>query len=440
MKCFIIGVLGIVFFASCSSEETKIYEVGSDFIENDIQVKIIDTFSIKTGTFKLDSLITSSTNRILVGNVVDDNLGRLTAKSYFQLTTSTFSIDSDAVYDSIGMILNYDTYYYGDTTKIQTYKLHRIMKTVAPEDGDTFYNTSQLEYDSAPLGELTFTPKPNRSKDSLYIPISNELGEDIFKKIVENDINNSDDFLQYFKGLTIVPDITSDSHILGFNALTTEDTDNNSSMRLYYTVNDDDSEDNSYYVDFVISNVAKQFNAIHADLSNAIIDEFEDGEEIKLSENTNNLIFSQAGTGITARIEIPSIKRLSEISETGAVLGAELTFNPLKGSYSQENPLEESLLVYIVDYKNRIIKQLTDMDGNTVDAILNQNSDEFDANTFYSINLSGYVDEILESEYHLNYALMIQFTDYSKTVNNLVIEDDKNTNNEVKLTVKYLNY
>ena len=58
MRYFIISVLSLVFVLSCSTDETT-YEVGRDFIDNEIQVRVIDTFSIKAGTFKLDSLITS---------------------------------------------------------------------------------------------------------------------------------------------------------------------------------------------------------------------------------------------------------------------------------------------------------------------------------------------------------------------------------------------
>jgi len=440
MRYLIIGVINFVFLASCATDETATYEVGSDFIENNIQVRIIDTFSIKAGTFKQDSLITSSTNRILLGNVVDENLGRLSATSYLQLITNNFYIDSDAVYDSIGMILNYDAYYYGDTTKIQTYKLHRITKTFEPEEGAVFYNTSSLDYDAAVLGELSFTPKPNRASDSLFIKMDDILGKEIFNKIVVNDINTSDDFLQYFKGLAIVPDKTKDSHVLGFNTQTTTNTSGNSSIRLYYTIKDDDSENNSYHIDFVISSIAKQFNEITADLSNTLVNDFEDGEEIKLSTNTNNLIFTQAGTGVSTRIEMPTIKRLLELIENSTALGAKLTFNPLEGSYNENNPLPETLLVYIVDHKNRIIKELTNIDGAVTSAILNEEDNEFNKNTYYTVDLSGFVEEILLSEEDLNYALMIQYADYNKIVNTMVIENDSETSNEVKLTVKYLNY
>jgi hypothetical protein len=440
MRYLIIGFISFVFLASCTTDDTT-YEVGSDFIDNNIQVRVIDTFSIKAGTVKLDSLATSSTNRILLGSIIDENLGHLSAKSYLQLITSSFSIDSDAVYDSIGMILNYDNYYYGDTTKIQTYKLHRITETFEPEEGTSFYNTSSLLYDKTEtLGEITFTPKPNKATDSLFIKMDDVLGEEIFNKIVENDINTSDDFLQYFKGLAIVPDTSENSHVLGFNTQTTESTVGNSSMRLYYTIEDDDSEDNSYFIDFVISAAAKQFNEIETDLSATDLGDFEDGEEIKSSETSNDLIFTQAGSGISMRIEIPSIKRLSELSENSTTLSAALTFKPLKGSYNEDNPLPETMLVYVVDHKNRIIKQLSDIDGNTVSAILNEDDDEFDENTYYTIDSSGFVEEILYTETNLNYALMVQYATFSNKVNNLVIENDPTTNNEVKLSVKYLNY
>lgn len=437
---FVIISMVIVVFSSCSSDELnsdklKRYPVGSDFIENDIQVRVIDTFSIKTGTFKLDSLVTSGKNRILLGSVIDNDFGHLTAQSYFEVRNSEFSIDTDAVYDSIGFVLNYDHYHYGDTTQIQTYKIHRLLETVKPNEGDDFYSTSKLDYDTEPLGEIVFTPRPNRDTDSLYIPMNDEIGKDIFNKILDNDINNSDDFTQFFKGLTIVPNTSSNSHILGFNTSKVTNTEKNSSMRLFYTVDDGDSEDNSYYIDFAISSLSKQFNAIKTDLIGTAIGGFEDGETIISSNDTSNLIFSQAGTGISSRIEIPTIKKLNEISDIGTALSAELTFNPLKGSYTNNKPLKDSLAVYVIDNKNRILNQLASTNGDASYAVLNQNDDEFDSQTFYSIDLSGYVEEILNSSYDLNYALMIQFIGYDKTVNSLVID-----NNEMKLTVNYLNY
>lgn len=440
MRFIILSFISVCILLSCSSEELNSYPVGSDFVENDIQVRVLDTFSINTGTFKLDSLVTSSTNRILLGSVSDANFGHLTAQSYFQVNNSAFYIHSDAVYDSIGFVLNYDAYYYGDTLQTQNYNIHRVLETVRPNEGDEFYNTSSLDFDSESLGELSFTPKPNSTADSLYIPMKHELGEEIFDKIVDDDINNSDEFLQYFKGLTIIPGTQIDSHIIGYNVVTSETVTGNSSMRLYYTVEDDDSEGNSYYIDFYISSSDKQFNQTTTDLSNTLLDNFEDSETIIPGSETEHLVFSQAITGISARIEIPHLKNLNEISNDGTTLSAELTFAPQIGSYSDQKPLKDSLAVYIVDHKNRILNQLLDIDSNSSYAILNEDDDEFNGSTYYHLNLDGYVEEILNTDYDLNYALMIQFIDYDKTVDSVVLENDPDNSSKAKLTVKYLNY
>ena len=404
---------------SCS-DDVKSYPVGTDFIEDEINITIVDTFSIKAGTFKLDSLVTSGSNRLLLGSLKDAYFGDLNSQTYFQVNNSDFTISSNAVYDSIGLVLNYDTYYYGDTTQVQTYKVHRLLEYFEPEDGDDFYNTSKLEYDETVLGEVSFTPRPNSATDSVYIALDEYLGEEIFNKIRDNEIINTDDFLQYFNGLTVIPDTASGNHVLGFNAQTSEKIDGNSSMRLYYTIKDDDNEDNNYYVDFVISSAAKQFNEIETDLTNTILVGFVDNEEIKLSTETDNLIFTQAGSGITARIEIPAIKNLLEISENATTLSAELTFIPLKGSYNENNPLPETLAVYIVDHKNRIIKELLDVKGDITSATLHKDENEFGANTYYSVDLSGFVEEILLSNTNLNYALMVQYEDSSNNVMMLV--------------------
>ena len=440
MRYTIIGLLCVVFMMSCATDETENYEVGSDFVDNNIQVKVIDTFAINTGTYKLDSLVTSGTGRILLGSINDVYLGKLTAQSYMQIINYKYSIDKSAVYDSIGFVLNYDSYYYGDTLQPQTYKIHRVLETVESDDSEGFYNTSKLKYDDEVLGQATFIPKPNTDTDSGYIPMKHELGEEIFNKILEDDINNSDDFLQYFRGLTIVPDTSSNSHVLGFNAYTTTSNLKNSGMRLYYTLQSGDSEGVSHYIEFVISDLAKQFNAIKSDVSETGIDGVDDEETVVSSTQTNNLFYAQAGTGVSARIEIPAIKKLKEMSEVGTSLSAELSFKALKGTYDKYNPLKDSLSVYVVDHKNRIMNLLTDVNGYTAYAILNKNDDEFDSNTYYSIDLSGFVETILNTEEDLKYSLMIQFVNLNKTVDRVIIQNPKSESDRVKLTVKYLNY
>lgn len=438
MRLIFIFSICALFMFSCS-DDIKNYPVGSDFIDNNINIIILDTFSIKAATFKLDSLVTSGTNRILLGSLKDEYFGHLKAQSYFQVQNSNFSINTNTVFDSIGLVLNYDTYYYGDTTQVQTYKVHKLLEYFEPEEGDDFYNLSELKYDNTMLGEVTFTPRPNSTSDSIYIPLNHDLGEELFNKIKDNEINTTDDFLQYFKGITVIPDTTVNSHVLGFNFKSYTDLVDNTSMRLFYTEDiDDSSEDNNQVIDFYISSAYKQFNSIKTNLDGTLINNFTDEETTLSSNQTDQLVFAQAGSGISARIEMPTVKDLNSLSDESTSLKAELSFSPLQNSYDDLRPLKESLAVYVVDSKNRIISQLTDLDSNTVYAILNENNDEFNESTYYSIDMSGFVEAILGSEYDLDYAIMIQFEDYNSVVDALIIDNLNEDNNNIKLSITYL--
>ena len=440
MRLFIISSLSLFVMFSCS-DEVKNYPVGADFIENDINITIVDTFSIKAATFKIDSLITSGTSRMLLGNLKDEYFGDLNAQTYFQVYNSNFSISSDAVYDSIGLVLNYDTYYYGDTLQSQTYKVHRLLEYFEPEEDDDFYNTSKLKYDEEALGEVTFTPRPNSASDSIYIPLNAYIGEEIFNKIRDNEINNTDDFVQYFKGITVIPDTVSNNQVLGFNFKSYSDLNENSSMRIFYTEDySDSSEDNNQVIDFFIPSSSKQFNSIKTNLANTSINTLSNSEIIIKSEETDELIFAQAGTGISARIEMPTLKDLNSLSDDSTTLKAELTFRPLKNSYDDTKPLKDSLAVYVVDSKNRIINQLTNLDSDISYAILNQNSDEFNENAYYKIDMSGFVETILGSEYDLDYAIVIQFVNYNSVVDAVIIDNLGEDNDNIKLSITYLNY
>lgn len=430
---FILLFLSFIVYVSCS-DDLKTYPVGEDFVDSNISIKVIDTFSLKCGTFKIDSIATSSTNRILLGSVIDAYLGRVTSQSYLKLQNTNFNIASTARYDSIGFILNYDTYYYGDTTVTQTYKIHRVIKTIEPDEGLSLYNTSSFPYDNEVLGEISFTPKPNKATDSLYIPLKYDLGKDIFDKIKDNDINNIDDFEQYFKGVTIIPNTTINSHVLGFQSDSYATLTNNSGMRIYYTIEDDDNENNDYFIDFNIVSES-QFNHIESDRSNTQLDNLDTYETTISSSLTDNLIFAQGGTGISARVEIPYLKNLNKLSENGTILGGKLIFYPQNNSFDENNPLEESLSVYIVDHKNRIIKNLENV------ALLNsEENNEFHENIFYTVDLSLYLEEILNSTYTLNYALMFQLPNYNKTVDRILIEDNNAEDLKMKLHVSYLTY
>lgn len=424
--------LSFAVFVSCDND-TATYTVGEDFLDIDTNVIVTDTISIVTSTIQLDSVSTTNPSRLLIGALKDQDFGNLESKTFFNLLTSSYDIDNEATFDSIGVILYYDTYYYGDTTKIQTFKVHEIIENFDSnnDDDDNFYNTSTLEYSDTVLGDISFIPYPNK-KDSIYIPINQSFGSDLFDKLQSNTINNSDDLYQDFKGLTIVSNESSNV-VLGFSKSSTV-------MRMYYTIKSEDEEDNDYYNDFTIQSSTRNFNGITNDKSSTLLNSLESYTDILKTTSTNNLAYIQSGTSLNMRVEFPSIKKFNELEQNGTAIGASLIFYPTIKSYQSNIVGVDSLAVYVVDNKNRMISQLTDLNGSTVYAKLNYDNHEFDSQYYYTADLTYFVEQILTSSYNLDYALVFQLPNNTNNVNKLNIYDADTSENNMKLSLTYLLY
>jgi hypothetical protein len=178
MKYILLLLLFVTVFTSCQTDNAEgDFVVGSDYLSLSNKVIMIDTLTVNVSTINFDSLATSNKSRILIGNYTDPILGKVKSESYFKLTPDSYTLGTSSsdtqtvtyVYDSIAVILRYDRYYYGDTTKTQTINIHQLTQKVKPNtDDNSFYNNSTLTYDSNSIGTRTFHPKPI-GKDSINI-------------------------------------------------------------------------------------------------------------------------------------------------------------------------------------------------------------------------------------------------------------------------------
>lgn len=430
--------------ASCTSDfNNEKYVVGKDYLENMDGVILVDTLTVEVSTVNLDSLVTSSQKRILVGNYTDPVFGKLKSESYFELTSNNYKLKSSTtstdftnlVYDSIAVILRYDHYYYGDTLQHQTLSVHRLKEKVLYEDEATdFYNTSVLDYNPASLGTITYKPEPNR-KDSIYIPISDAYGQELFQKLKTQEVATEDDFINNFNGLMIKSVGETGSSVIGFSASGAK----SSILRLYYSDTEEINEE-SIYKDFYISNSARQFNSVSLDRNGTIIQNLQPGSSSQPSGLTGNQSFIQAGSGIVCRLDFPSLKRLYELSENGAIVDAQLLLRPVKNTYSDVYPLKDSLSVYVADQYNRISDVLYDYNDAQIFALLNQETDEFHENIGYSISIGGFLNKELTKKSGSRSTLLFTFPSASKSVDRLVIGDQKNPDNKIKLKIYYLTY
>lgn len=424
-NCFILLFLGFTALISCS-DDLKTYPVGEDFIELDSRVVQIDTLTLKTATIQLDSVVTSGSARLLIGALKDPVFGNLDSQSFFRLAPKDFFIDEKAVYDSIALILHYDNYYYGDTTQTQTYRAHEIIDDFEPKDNDQtqFYNTSTLNFSNDILGELLFKAYPNK-KDSINITLKHSFGENLFNNIQNKTIENVDDLEKIFKGITVVPENNS-NNVLGFK-------NNSSLVRLYYTLDDGLNSDNNRYMDF---NIIELFNKISSDKSATLLNPITDGEYILPSDETNNKMYIQAGASLNMRVEIPYVRDLSTINSEngGTVINATLKMYPDPESHNENISSIESLDVFVIDNKNRLVKQLES-------ATLKSYNAELNYDYYYSLDITSFIDEIQRSPYLTKYALLFVLPNNNQSVDKLLIYDGaygKETKMKIELT--YLLY
>lgn len=441
MHKYILMLVFALTIISCGTDtDAGEFVVGSDYLALSNKVILIDTITVDMSTINFDSLVTSSQSRILIGNYDDPVFGKVKSDSYFQLSSNNFSLlnsgsDTESVnyvFDSISMILKYDNYYYGDTTKVQTFDIHRITQRVKPNtDDDSFYNNSTLSYDAQSLGTISHKPRP-LEKDSINIKMDAEFGSALFQKLKKKEIIDFDSFSEYLKGLVLVPSTSNSSSLIGFNTST-------SVIRLYYSKYQS-QEETSYFVDFKILDGTKQFNSISSNKTGTLIENLPISSSRLSSTLTNRQGFIQSGAGVACRIDFPNIKQLKYISEKGAIVDAQLILKPVNNSYSKEYPLADSLSIYVADNLNRISSTLLNSAGATVYGILNQKSDEFNENVGYTIPVGGFLQREMWKQSDSKSALILTLPGISKSVNRVVLGDQKHANNKIQLKVYYISY
>ncbi|MBD0851145.1 DUF4270 family protein [Maribacter arenosus] len=409
----ILGLLcSLLLFTSCSDDSLNDsdFEAGEIFTDSNIRVLQIDTLTARISTMKFDSIITSQGSRMLVGEYSDPVFGHVRSSSFIEMIPSSFTIDSDAVYDSILFVLRYDEYYYNDTLSQNTIHIKSLNEKLNPADDSDFYNNSIISYNEEDLGTVSFAPRP-LGADSLNVRISDTLGLELFENLQDKNLTNYDEFINYFYGLSIQPDKNDNGTVLGFSLT--------SGMRLYYSIAGE-TESVQYYTDFTINTSSSPipfFNQISATEPNEHLSSLIHNEISLYSEDANDQSFIQSGIGITTRIEFPYIKSVYDIQGQGTLLDATLRIKPKETTYNDALMLRDTLSVYIVDQNNDLTGETT------MTAILNRDDQEFN-NIFYEIPISSYLEELLVTDLEATDALILLPYDYNATVDRFILDID----------------
>ncbi|GLB51094.1 hypothetical protein NBRC110019_01330 [Neptunitalea chrysea] len=434
-KLFWLCTFAITIIA-CNTADDITLEAGESFTNTNTKVFSIDTMTVEFSSFKFDSIPFPIGDRLLLGSYSDPVFGKTYSSSYLEFTPETYDVDDEGVFDSIVLVMGYDNYFYNDTLTQMTYNVHEVTERIKPKNNeDYFYNTSTLNYDDTTIfGSHTFTPKP-MSSDSIRITLDATFGQELFSEIQDGNITDINLFRDFFNGITIQPVFNDDGSILGFSS----DSDN-TYVRLYYSVPEDVSND-VQSIDLILNTTdtpETYFNHIESDKTGTNFENFEDEEETYLSNTTENHFYMQGGIGIGNTIRIPHMKSLFELGDSGTVLNAYLKVYVNQENYSDNRNLSDSLSVYIINRHQELSQHLYDYAGEEVNALLTSKT-EF-SETYYTINIVTFADNILASTIDDDLSLCLLPIDYETCVDRAIFNDSDTNEFNAELVITYALY
>lgn len=424
MKTFqILSVLLILYLLVSCSSSIEDFVVGDNFIKDHTGVVLIDTMTIQSSTVKFDSISSNSPGCFLVGCNYNYFSGYQNANTFMTMKFDGTIDNTKFVFDSLNLVLNYNTYYSGDTTTTQTlsvYQLNEVMELNKIDN--SLYTTSNFKHNPSPLGSISLKPRPKSTKE-ISIRLSDKFGNRLAQMIKDkkDTITNQEIFLKYFfNGLVIKSETNVKGAIFGIrktDASSTSSTSTSTSnaktkpeFRLYYHLspNPDDTKGLYYKFSFVTDGIF--FNQILSNSSNSLIDGISTTKNERSSKLTDNSTLSQSGTQIFTKINIPYIDNLLTIGKNSALVGANLRLYPIKGTYSNTNSLPDTLYVYSSDHRNKLVGQIT-VPGSSTQFAYGRLVVPTDAErkVYYDIDVSGFIESEMATQLETNLSLMIGY-------------------------------
>lgn len=461
-KFQILFLFLMLVIVSCTTSPLEEFVVGKNFIKDQTGIVKIDTLTLQSSIVKYDSIISNSSGRLLVGSNYNSFSGYKNANSFLTLKFDGSIDNTKFVYDSLCLVLSYDSYFYGDTTVTQTIGVHRLKEVMElnPTNKTYLYTTSKFSYDPVPLGTINLQPRPH-AEEQVNIRLSDELGTRLAEmiKLKKDSITTQNLFLKYLNGLVLTAEPTIKGAIIGFRTSdkTTSTTSTTTSqkrkeklkpeMRLYYHISPNPSELKDLYYKFSFVTDGIYFNQISGDSKNTLMDGIEKNPNNEMSSKlTDDQVIVQSGIMTFTKIKIPYLDNLAKSYTNPAVVGALLKLYPVKGTYDKASELPDSLYIYKADRKNTLLGQVT-LPGQTTkyvlcilakDANKQVYTDEKDR-VFYEADISAFVESELAEQLETINSLFIGYgsTKSKETAEHVILGGANSGKYSASLSVFY---
>lgn len=313
-------------FSAC---EKTVVQFGSDGVEGDPAVVMIDTFRVGVSTLQLDSFSTTGSKQFIVGLHKDPQLGSIAATSYFELSAPTLDLRdcNTCVFDSLVLNLKPSSGYMGDTTAAFTIRVNEVTQSFTDDEITIGRNVNSLAFNPVPLAEKAMLIRPSAGLEA-GIRLSDAFGKNLFRMLRTNSdtITDKDKFRRFLKGMVITSP-ASNNAIYYF-------TDNADSalIKLHYTIAG--ATPTAATTTFTRASADHQFNAFSYDKTGTAISSFTPKKKLLInSESTGNAGYLHYNSGLFPKISFGSLLSVKELHPYVQVMRAELVIPPAKGSY-----------------------------------------------------------------------------------------------------------
>ncbi len=393
----------IAIFAACSDED---FTLSDSTIKSSSYAEMVSTTKIQLSTFRLDSVLTSSQNRIWVGKAQKPAIGTICSESFLRLDEPKLPGSSSnyyswhgsqkEVYDSCTIVLchtgRFECAQDRDTIQPFEIRVECLAQKLefADENETNFYNVRSFPADSL-LGSFTFKPRPH-SRPRLRFRLNDTFGQSLVDFIKAQVNLSSKDITQNFdrflKGIKIS---SSDDAmaLLGFYA--------DSTMICLH----------SHLRGFDAVKVERQFRMMGSNLQfNHVWNEDADApfspeklehRYIQVTEDSADFqSVMYEGLGYYTRVNFPSIESLKNMSKYQHIVKAVLKLYPKVGSYDK-NRIPTTFYLHEVNKGNVITGSVINARGGNVYSTLVY--DAFDrSQMYYYVDITYYINTILSND------------------------------------------
>jgi len=326
----VLGLSLLLVAGACSENAPGNIGVGLPNADANTGAYLVDTLTIRASTVIRDSVITSSSNLLLVGRYRDPQLGTITAKSYVTMgLAGTFTPDQSQVYDSLVLVLKPNTSRYGDTTKTQTLvDVHRL---------NSFVPTTQYGYASPRLTPMSSRVQAASVNDpsqvivrrarpninTLRLRLSRELGLEMLNAGKARQLTSQEQLDALYPGFALLPGATDEASLVQFAA-------NNDASALILYYHDPTDPSTSINHSFSLS-AGRHFYQAEADRS-AIsgLNNLTVSQPVS-SVLTTQQTYIQGVLGLQTKLEFPYLTNLRSFGRnlivTSAVMTAQIPDN-----------------------------------------------------------------------------------------------------------------